>query len=208
MACVKAEMVRNDRIGNDPAMEKLCIERLEESKQFSPLKLIPFEIDKDYVSRVRTSQGGDPKATFIAVETVVGSYLIECSGVGGRYGPGISQPENNLWHLIRPPQFQPSINTSAGIAIAVNRCLDAGVRKLNRPDLDHTSSYRIVTEVLSDSKGVRYRTGMLIGNVTVERFDVVTTGSAFYKTGKPDMDMVEFTCLFSPMLEVKALEFK
>jgi hypothetical protein len=47
---------------------------------------------------------------------------------------------------------------------------------------------------------------MRIGGITVERFDVVTTGTAIYKTGGIDMDAIDFTCLFSPMLEVKAVE--
>ena len=49
---------------------------------------------------------------------------------------------------------------------------------------------------------------MLIGSVKVEPFDVVTTGSALYRTEKPDLDRVNFTRLFSPMLEVKGIEFK
>jgi hypothetical protein len=205
----KAEMVRNDAIGNDPAKEQLCIERAKTNKSLGPVKIVPFEIDRDYVSRSRSPKfGGNPDVVFIAVETAIGtSYLATCdiNGGTGRYEPGFYTSENNLWHLIKPKQFQPGIDTPQGALIAVNRCMDAGVAKINRLNFDHSVSDHHVVQVQGKGK-VRFPEGTLIEGVPAERYDVVVTGTALYKSIGPDMAAVDFTCLFSPVLEVKAIQ--
>jgi hypothetical protein len=47
----------------------------------------------------------------------------------------------------------------------------------------------------------------IAGN-TAESYDIMVHGNAFYKLPGPDLDEVNFTCLFSPMLELKAIQLK
>ena len=51
----RAEMLRNDAINNDPALEKLCIERSHAGFRFTVSgAAMPFEIDSKYVAQTRS----------------------------------------------------------------------------------------------------------------------------------------------------------
>ena len=56
-----ANMVLNDSIGNDPAKEKLCASRVKIING----KMVPFEIDADYVARIRSYH---PDTSFVAID--------------------------------------------------------------------------------------------------------------------------------------------
>jgi hypothetical protein len=191
-----AQMVRNDTIGNDPAKERLCEQRAKG-------KTVPFEIDSRYVARAREF---NPDATFIAIDGM-SPQLVECylrEGTG-RYEPATSSPEQGFWHVIKPKQFEPGINTTMGVSIAANACLKVVPVRINRPNFDH-SVYSAVMEVALGTP--KYHPGSLIAGKLAERYDIAVEGTAFYKSIGPDLAAVKFTCLFSPMLELKAIQFK
>lgn len=192
----EAEMVRNDAIGNDPAKEKLCATRAKG-------KTVPFEIDLKYVERARSF---NPDATFVAVDgrspQLVECYLREGTG---KFEPASFSPEQGYWNLIRPQQFKPGINTTKGREMAANACLEAAPSKINRLNFDHSVSQAVV-EV--DNSGPRYRSGALIAGKKAERYDIAVEGTSFYKSSGPDLTAVKFTCLLSPMLDIKAIQAK
>ncbi len=207
MAIAKGDMIRNDAIGNDPAKEKLCIERSISSKVGT--KIVPFEIDSRYLARVRSNGAGNPGMTFIAMENQIGdSVLITCdvNPGTGKYGPMSEITERpGFWQLIKPKQFEPGLKTREGIVMAGNACRQAAQAKIDLPNFDH-SVYSNVVEV---NIGRRlYRPGSMIAGKPAQRYDVAVTGTALYKSSGPDLKAVNFTCLFSPMLEVKAIRFK
>lgn len=194
-----ADMVSNDSIGNDPVKEKLCASRAKVKKT------VPFEIDSDYVARTRSYY---PDATFIAVDEG-NPQLIECelrSGTG-RFEPASYSSEQSYWHTIKPKMFEPGINTPAGRSMAVNVCFEAVLSKSNRSEYDH-SVYSVVQELGVKSAGVLFSAGTIIAGKKAERYDIVVQGTSFYKPANPDLTPVNFTCLLSPMLEVKAIQFK
>src|SRR5262245_24853701 len=120
-----AQMVSGDAIGNDPAREKLCRSRIPASMG----KPAPFEIDMRYVERGRKN---DPDITFVALDR---ASLVECylrQGTG-RYEPASYSGENNYWHLKKPEQYSPGVNTDAGRRAAVKICVDAAVQKFAKP---------------------------------------------------------------------------
>jgi len=192
----QAAMVPSNTIGNNPQKEQLCATRAK-------IKPVPFEIDPEYVKRVRELH---PDATFVA-EDGLASQLIQCMlrpGTG-RFEQDSSMPEGQVWRLPKPAQFKPSVNTNEGMALAAKACLFEASTKLVRPNLDHTVPIS-VQEVQKQSR--LYPLGKMIGGAKVERYDVVVTGKAFYKSQGPDLDAVEFTCLFTPMLEQKGFATK
>jgi hypothetical protein len=193
-----AQMIRNDAIGNDPAKERLCVLRAN-----AVGKTVPFEIDSGYVARSRSF---NPDVTFIAIDGM-SPQLVECylrKGTG-RYEPATFTGEVEYWHLIKPQQFKPGINTDKGISMASNVCLKAVPAKINRPKFDH-SVYSWVGEVNIGSP--LDHPGALIAGKIASRYDIVVDGTAFYKSVGPDLAAVKFTCLLSPMLELKAIQFK
>lgn len=196
-----AGMVRNDAIGNDPDKEKLCVSRLKMHGQ-----VVPFEIDSDYVVRARSL---NPDTTFIAVDDGNAGQLVECyvnSGTG-MYQPNVFTPENWFWHLIKPPQFKPGLNTQEGREKAANVCLAAAKEKINRPNFDHIAHWAVVEVTGSGSgEGPKYHAGILISGRKAERYDIAVEGRSFYNSSGPDLDAVNFKCLLSPMLDVKAIE--
>lgn len=191
-----AQMVRNDAIRNDPAKERLCASRANG-------KTVPFEIDAGYVARARSLH---PDATFIAIDGM-SPQLVECylrEGTG-RYEPDSYSPEQSFWHLIKPKQFEPGINTSKGISMAANVCIEAARTKINRPNFDH-SVYSAVVEV--NIGGPKYHPGAQIAGKNAERYDIAVEGSSFYSSSGPDLTAIKFTCLLSPTLELKAIQLK
>lgn len=189
-----AQMVRNDSIGNDPDKETLCASRAKG-------KTVPFEVDSRYVARSRALH---PDSTFIAID---GSspQLVECflSEGTGRFEPAISAPEQSFWHLIKPRQFEPGIGTSEGVARACNVCLRPAPDKINRPDFDHAVCMGPHEINLGSPL---YHPGISVGGKTADRYDVAVKGTAFYKSSGPDLASVKFTCLLSPMLDLKAIQ--
>ncbi len=197
-----AGMVLNDSIGNDPVKEKLCASR---AKKTIPGKAIPFEIDSDYVARARSFHSD---ATFVAIDGI-SPQLVECflrEGTG-RYEPDSFSPEQNYWHVIKPKMFEPGINTDKGRSMAANVCMQAVQSKSNRSGFDH-SVYNSVIEVPLSATGASIRAGTLIAGKKSVRYDIVVKGTSFYMTSGPDLTAINFTCLLSPTLEIKAIQFK
>lgn len=195
-----AQMVHSDSIGNDPEKAQLCAARAKTTLSGS---VAPFEIDSRYVARARKTH---PDVTFIAIDGM-SAQLVECylrEGTG-RYEPASFSPEQSYWRLIRPKQFEPGINTNQGRGMAAKVCLEAAPSKLNRPNFSH-SVYSAVVEI--NLSGPRYKPGLAVGSVKAERYDIAVEGTLFYKSAGPDLSPVNFTCLLSPMLEVKAVRFK
>ena len=192
-----AAVVSSDSIGNDTAKEKLCASRAKG-------KAVPFEIDSRYVESARSMH---QDATFIAIDGD-SPQLIEChlrEGTG-RFEPDSMSPEQAFWHLPRPKQFEPGINTHEGIAMAANVCLKAAQAKINRPNFDH-SVYSDVEEI-NKGGGTLYHPGASIAGVKADRYDIAAGGTFFYKSSGPDLEAVDYTCLLSPTLGVKAIKFK
>lgn len=192
-----AGMVLNNSIGNDLAKEKLCASRaLKEIRG----KTVPFEIDSNYVERSRSSH---QDATFIAIDGG-NPQLIECylRPGAGRFEPNSMSPEGRHWHLIRPKGAEQGIDNHSK---AANICLDAAPAKINRPNFDH-SVYSTVVEI--NIGRPLYHPGASIAGKKSERYDIAVKGTSFYKSSGPDLAAVNFTCLLSPMLDVKAIQFK
>ena len=194
-------MVRSDSIANDPAKEKLCAERAH--KMFGAFNVVPFEIDPAYVTRSRSSQyGGSPDVTFIAIETERMAQLVQCAvnSGNGRFEPVTWLPEQqSRWHLIKPRQAPHALSLAGGV------CSDAARAKINLPNFDHSSSY-VAKEV--NLGNARYHIGELFAGVAAERYDIAVSGTALYKASGPDLKGIDFTCLLSPMLDVKAIQLK
>jgi hypothetical protein len=192
----RAQMVRNDSIGNDPNKEKLCASRANG-------KTVSFEIDSHYVKSARSFH---PDATFIAIDGI-SPQLVECylrEGTG-RFEPDSYSPEQSYWHLIRPKGFEPGINTQKGISIAAKVCVDGALAKINRPNFDH-SVYTSVIEI--GIGGPVYHSGAFIAGKRAERYDIAVNAISFYKSSGPDLAAVNFACLLSPMLEIKSIQVK
>jgi len=196
-----AQMVRSDTIGNDPSKVRLCAARAKST--FPNDKTVLFEIDSGYVARERSFH---PDATFIALDgpspELVECYLREGTG---RYEPASYSPEQSYWHLIKPKQFEPGIDTPKGVSMAANACFKAALTKINRPNFDH-SVYSTVVEVNAGSP--IYHPGARIAGKSAERYDIAVEGTSFYKSSGLDLAATKFTCLFSPTLELKAIQLK
>lgn len=189
-----SQMIRNDAIGNDPEREKLCIAR-------SHARLTePFEMDTRYLS---ASRRDNPGATFIVAD----GYLVECevSDGTGKFGPSVTSPEQWYWHLIRPPQFKPGLGTNEGKEMAANACKRIVPATINKPNFDHIGMWD-VTEINVDRP--KDRPGALIAGVKAVRYDIVVRGTALYKTSGLDLADIQFTCLLSPMLDLKGIQTK
>jgi hypothetical protein len=187
------QMIRNDSIGNDPAKERVCA--LRAGVSLGKSRTVPFEIDSSYVARSRSLH---PDATFIAI----GGQLVECflrAGTG-RYEPDSFSPEQGYWHLIKPKQFQPGYATNEGERVASSVCLKAASSKTDRPDYDHSSYFGPI-------EGPRRGRAVVAGK-KIERYDIVLNGTLFFRSGNLDLAATSFTCLLSPMLEFKAIQFK
>ena len=195
------QMILNDAIGNDPAKESLCALRAKHA--LGSFNAVPFEIDSGYIARMRSL---NPDATFVAMDGIT-PQLIECylSPATGRYEPVFFSPEQSFWHLIKPKQFEPAINTPVGTSMAGNACLKAAATQINRPNFDH-SVYSTVVEV--ELGRPKYHPRAVIAGKSAERFDVAVEGMYFYRSSGPDLEAIKFTCLFSPMLELKAVRPK
>jgi hypothetical protein len=202
-----AQMIRSDALEQDTVKLKLCIDRARDG-QGNGLTigeqddLVPFEIDAGYVAMVRKQ---NPSVTFFAVP----DRLLECMAGSGLYRPVLSSGESWFWHVIRPPSFQPPITTEAGLELAENTCLKDVPRHADLSGFDHA--------LYSTAKDIGYLSPRVtakpnrptIGGVPVSSYDVEVYGTAFFKTSSEiDLLTLDFTCLYSPMLELKAVGWR
>lgn len=209
-----AEMILNSSIGNDPDKEKLCASRALRTLKG---KVVPFEIDSEYINRSRRDH---PDVTFVAIDDGMSPQLVEChlNPGTGRYEPvsffteqpGYERaPKGSLWsfHTIRPKGFDPGINTDAGRQMAAKICMKAVQDRSEPNGFDHIV-YNAVIEVPLRASGTAIRAGTSIGGKKAQRYDIVVKGTSFYASSNPDLIAVAYTCLLSPILEVKAIELK
>lgn len=184
----------NNAIGNDPSLEKLCIERTHAGAGFTVRgEPMPFEIDSRYVAQSRSF---DPTVTFVALGDGFTATLVECgnqhSGKFQAFTVAISSNYEWYWHLLPNPKYDPQ-----GRSKAPNRCL-AIARTNLRPGFERLS--------YTGAAGIP-RVGTMVAGIKTEPYDIVVIGSAAYPA-TPDMDVANFTCLFSPSLELKTIEIK
>lgn len=203
-----AQMINSEDLIQDKAKLDLCIQRARRGVSLSigNTDLVPFEIDRRYLASMRQQ---DPNATFFATPTAL--YQCGVSGVG-LYAPTFASGENWFWHVIRPPSFQPAINTLAGERLAVNTCLKDVPQHADIPRFDHAGSF--------GAQDMGYR-GMgygptprdhpnppIVSGVAVSSYDVEVDGVAYFKTNGIDLLMLDYVCLYSPMLELKAVGWR
>jgi hypothetical protein len=193
------QMVSNSTIQNDPAKETLCARRAK-------VKPVPFLIDQNYAESTRAVH---PDTTFIAEDGVI-PELIECrvNGSTGKYEPDSLTSENSSWHLPRPQQFTPSIETAAGQIKAADVCLKAARDRVNREGFDHSFSPGAGVYEINLNVGPWYNPGVRFAGMKAERYDIAVEGKLFYKSSGPDLDAVRVSCLLSPTFEVKSIQAK
>lgn len=191
-------MLRNDAIENDPTLEKLCIDRTlhPPNTVIGTLYTVPFLLDSSYVLRVRADY---PDATFIAVSSSrsgFGGQLVECSRLsGGKFGPATRSPEGNwYWSLIKPQQLR----GPGWMSIAADRCRKAAEGKVGDTGIER-SAYSSVQAVAE---------GRQIAGMLTAAWDVEVKGDVVLKGAGPDLPVFNFSCLLSPMLEVRAVELR
>lgn len=199
-----AQMIRSDALQQDTAKLNLCIGRARHghSLTIGDQDLVPFEIDAGYLARARRN---NPEVTFFATP----GSLYECEVAGdGLYGPASASGENWFWHVIRPPSFQPPINTDAGSQLAANTCLKDVPRHADLPAFDHAGYYGAQDIGYISPRAMAKPTRPTVAAVPVSSYNVEVTGVAYFKTSGVDLLMLEFACLYSPMLELKAVGWR
>jgi hypothetical protein len=204
-----AQMIRSDQLKQDQVKLNLCVDRARHDRSFGigigTQELIPFEIDMQFVERERKEY---PDVTFFA--TTRG--LVQCTVTGiGKYGPmlfdnGMTWYWNSL--LPTPPSFQPSIETAEGRRIAGNKCLADLPQHADLPNFDHALYNDAYTVGYLGSKNASGPLYPMIAGVRVSSYDVEVTGSAYFKTNTIDQIMLLYICLYSPMLELKAVGWR
>lgn len=196
-AIALAEMLHSDSIGNDPQKEKLCAERAHSGP------VVPFEIDAQYLAMSRSNHGD---ATFVAVDGIT-TQLVECylQPTTGTFQPISFSPEQWYWHPIRPPRYEPSVQTPKGAAQARSVCERAALEELPKKDFDHTAYTTAAVRAMTYTPTGAHSLSV-VGRKKVERFDVIVEGLALYRSSGPDMTRVSFRCLLSPMLDLKSVE--
>jgi len=155
-----------------------------------------FLLDSTYLLRVRVD---NPDATFIAVSNFrsgFGGRLVECSRLsGGKFGAAIQSPEGNrYWSLIKPQQ----IRGPGWMSAAADRCRNAAERKVGDAGIER-STYSSVQEVAE---------GRQIAGMVTEAWDVEVKGDVVLKGPGPDLPVFNFSCLLSPMLEVRSVTLR
>ncbi|WP_343724945.1 hypothetical protein [Herbaspirillum huttiense] len=196
----RAEYVPSSALNFDPAKQKVCAAR-------SSLKgpSVPFEMNDEYFQRARSVH---PDVTYIAIDGA-SPQLVECflrDGTG-KFEPNSYSPEGNgsYWRTIKPEQFKPGIKTSVGIQMAVDKCIQAAQEKINLADYSH-SVYSTVQEVTLGKSTVSI--GTSIAGIKASRYDIAVAGTSFFNSTGLDRRAVNFTCLLSPMLQVKSVQIK
>jgi hypothetical protein len=199
-----AQMVRSDELQQDTAKLNLCIDRARHghSMPIGNQDLVPFEIDMRYVARRRQDV---PDVTFFATATA----LYECEVAGnGLYSPAFSSGENWFWRTIRPPGFQPPINTVDGAKLAANTCLKDVPLHADIPAFDHAGYFGAQDMGYISPKVTTASNRPRVAGVPVASYDVEVTGVAYFKTTTIDLLMLNYVCLYSPMLELKVVGWR
>jgi hypothetical protein len=199
-----AQMINGKDLQQDRAKLQLCIDRARNSRTFGigDQDLVPFEIDASYVARVRQDV---PNVTFFAIP----GRLVECEVAGnGLYSPAVMSGENWFWHVIRPPSFQPPINTEAGTRRAAEKCLGDVPTQADLPRFDHAGYFSVNDVGYISPKISAGPNRPVIAGVPVASYDVEVTGVAYFKTNTIDLTMLMYVCLYSPMLELKVVGWR
>lgn len=199
-----AQMIRSDALEQDTAKLNLCIDRSRHgvSLAIGDQDLVPFEIDAGYLARAKKE---NPNVTFFATP----SALYECKVAGnGLYSAASSDGENWFWHVVRPPSFQPSINTDDGAHLAANTCLRDVPKHADLQPFDHAGYFTAHDVGYLSPRLTAKPTRPTVGDVPISSYDVEVDGVAYFKTSGIDLLMLEFTCLYSPMLELKAVGWR
>jgi len=204
-----AQLVRSDQFNQDQAKLNLCIDRARHDRSFGigidTQELIPFEIDTRFVERERKEY---PDVTFFA--TTRG--LVECAVTGiGKYGPlFFDNSVTWFWHPLipTPPSFEPSIGTAEGERIAGNKCIADLPTHADLANFDHAVYNEAYTVGYLGSKNTDEAHYPMVAGVQVSSFDVEVMGSAYFRTDTVDQIMLLYTCLYSPMLELKAVGWR
>ena len=200
----QGQFIDSRDLQQDSEKLKVCMTRAKVTK------VGEFEINPKYIERVHQY---NPDATFV----ISNDGLTECgmNGGTGKYSPLSTTGENWGWHFIRPQQFKPGIGTPEGQTIAIKACGEAAKAKLHRPNFDHYSFFmprempRGVThytpqQAANMAKGQFHM--VTDGGLSVAPYDIEVNGTEFYKTGGMDLTGVSVLCLFSPMMEIKAIK--
>jgi hypothetical protein len=196
-----AQMIRSDALQQDSAKLNLCIDRARHGP-IGDQDLVPFEIDSGYLTRARKDS---PDVTFFAIP----GSLYECEVTGiGLYGPGLAYGENWFWHVIRPPSFQPPITTVVGSQLAGKTCLKDVPQHADLPAFDHAAYFSARDIGYISPKAMAKPGRPTISGVPTSSYDVEVTGVAYFKTSGIDLLTLEFACLYSPMLELKAVGWR
>ncbi len=201
-----AQFINSRELQQDPMKLKMCLARAKVST------VGEFEINVKYVDLIKQI---NPDATFV----ISNDGLTECgmNEGSGKYSPLSTTGENWGWHFIRPEQFKPGLGSVEGQAMAIRACGEAAKAKLNRPNFDHYSFFmpreipRAVTHY-----NARQAANLAKGefhfvddrDLPVAPYDIEVNGTEFYKTGGIDLTGTSVLCLFSPMLEIKAVKTK
>lgn len=189
------DMIPSAQIGNDPAKAKLCVSRAKMGKP------APFVISARYLKEARNYHSD---ATFVAFKEEIGAgQLVECylrDGTG-RYEPASLTPENRYWQLANKPQrYQPDLSTNAGKDIASRIYRDAASARMSRTGFSHSVTTRVV-EVQGNNNG-------MVAGKKSHQYDVIVEGKSFFRSSGPDLKAKTYSCLLSPMCEVKAVTVK
>jgi hypothetical protein len=115
-----------------------------------------------------------------------------------------------MWRGLIPttPSFQPSIDTGADTRIATDRCLAELPIHGDLPNFDHTVNNDAHSVGYIGSKPDSGRNHPMIAGMPVSSNDVTVTGVAYFKTNTIDQIMLLYTCLYSPMLGLKAVGWR
>ena len=199
-----AQFVNSRDLKQDPLKLKVCMARAKVSS------VGEFEINMKYVELVRQT---DPDATFVIAD----GGLTECimNAGTGKYGPFSNSGENWGWRFIKPAQFKPGYASHEGQEIEIKACGEAAKSKLNRPNFDHYSFFiprevpRVVVHYTAQQAANMAKGDLPLlddRGLPVAPYDIEINGTEFYKTGGVDLEGVPVLCLFSPMLEMKAVK--
>jgi len=134
--------------------------------------------------------------------------LYECTNWGGLCGPVSATGENWFFHIFHPPSFQPPISTVAGSQLAGSTCLKDVPQHTDLSGFDHANYYAAQDVDYISRKAKARPTHPSIGGVPVSSYDVEVNGVAYFKTSGIDLFALQFTCLYSPMLKLKAVGWR
>lgn len=200
----RGQMIQSDALHQDAGKLNLCIDRARHghSLPIGDQDLVPFEIDAGYLAQSRKE---NPNVTFFAIP----GSLYECKVDGsGLYGPVSASGESWFWHVIRPPSFQPPINTKAGSERAANACLKELPGHADLPAFDHAGYFGAQDVGYLSLKTPPKTIRPIVAGVRATSYDVEVTGVAYFKTSGIDLLMLQFACLYSPLLELKAVGWR